>query len=305
MNSSRLFNEVGDLYEASIINEGKSRFPGGTFPAPADKVLKPTVKSSKKFFDDRGPNQPGAKTLFPVRHETDPVATPDADGKLSVYDGDKFTTARNSEYHQAPKKKGKNVEKIKEGKINNFMTKSIFDKLYETVMNEEAIPGDDNIEAHDAEALDLPMGDEEGDVTFTLDRETAKKLHEVLAAVLEGGSAEAEKAEVEDNVDSAEGEDYESMSAEAIDIVELPSSVSDQLRSVKSGGNKVASSWTSKHVDGTEGDGTIKDQCDHVGTSHGHALVNAKSGKPTPVTGKSNVVAGRSTKNVGKVAFEK
>lgn len=83
--------------------------------------------------------------------------------------------------------------------------KSLFDKLFEDVMQD------------DAEALGLPStdvgetggegesfgGEDEGgdEVTFTLDRATAQKLHDVLTAVLGG-----EEETGEDEMDGEEGE---------------------------------------------------------------------------------------------------
>lgn len=78
--------------------------------------------------------------------------------------------------------------------------KSLFEKLFEEVMQD------------DAEALGLPSGEEGGaeggmeefggeeqggeeEVTFTLDRATAQKLHDVLGSILGGGEEEGEGEE--------------------------------------------------------------------------------------------------------------
>jgi hypothetical protein len=79
--------------------------------------------------------------------------------------------------------------------------KSLFEKLFEEVMQD------------DAEALGLPSGEEGGEaggeelggqeeqgeeVTFTLDRATAQKLHDVLMAVLGGEEEGGEEGEGEE-----------------------------------------------------------------------------------------------------------
>ena len=51
MNTSRIFNEVGELYQASIINEGKSRFPGigdGSFAPQTNKKVVPAESKGPK-----------------------------------------------------------------------------------------------------------------------------------------------------------------------------------------------------------------------------------------------------------------
>jgi hypothetical protein len=90
----------------------------------------------------------------------------------------------------------KESKKIARARLNTFMTKkSTFDKLFESVMGGAF----DQEDAQEVDALglgDAPMDDEFGDdefgddedqVTFTLDRATAQKLHDVLMGVLDGG----------------------------------------------------------------------------------------------------------------------
>ena len=95
--------------------------------------------------------------------------------------------------------------------------KSLFEKLFEEVMQD------------DAEALGLPSGDEgagemggddfgseEGgdEVTLTLDRETAQKLHDLLGGVL-GGEEEGEDEGMGEEGDMEEGgEDFGDEAAE-------------------------------------------------------------------------------------------
>lgn len=112
----------------------------------------------------------------------------------------------------------KESKKIARNRLNTFMTKkSTFDKLFESVMG-----GDFNNqeEAQEVDALglgDAPMDDEFGDdefgddemegyedqVTFTLDRPTAQRLHDVLMGVLDDGMEDEG-----DDLDFDEGDDF-------------------------------------------------------------------------------------------------
>ena len=81
-------------------------------------------------------------------------------------------------------------EKISPRYINKFnMSKSLFEKLFEDVMGETDV--DQSTAASDEAALfdnDNFGGDEESgdEVTFTLDRATAEKLHAALGSILGG-----------------------------------------------------------------------------------------------------------------------
>ena len=126
MNKSRIFNEVGDLYQASIINEGKSRFPGignDTFKIQADRkpttpVVKPgdgpfvTAKSKLKS----GTEHEGAKTMFNKNAGDIEVK---AGEETSVYSNERFTQ-KNPEYTQDNKKvkKKEKMKKMQKESIN-------------------------------------------------------------------------------------------------------------------------------------------------------------------------------------------
>jgi hypothetical protein len=107
----------------------------------------------------------------------------------------------------------KESKKIARDRLNTFMTKkSTFDKLIESVMGNNF---DQQEDAQEVDALglgDAPMDDEFGDdefgddedqVTFTLDRATAQKLHDVLMGVLDGGMEDEG-----DDLDFDEGDDF-------------------------------------------------------------------------------------------------
>jgi hypothetical protein len=91
-------------------------------------------------------------------------------------------------------------EKISSRDINKFnMSKSLFEKLFEDVMGETDV--DLGTEASDEAALGIEGGDDFGgeesgdEVTFTLDRATAEKLHAALGSILGGGEEAAEGGE--------------------------------------------------------------------------------------------------------------
>lgn len=275
MNRTRNLIEMGDFYASTVLNEGAKTFPPkGTFEVAGKKIQEPKLKEILPKHS--GPDNKGAETMFKTGVKK---ATKEGE-ELSVYSDERFTE-ENPEYTASKKNIKKKGKKVNEN-INNFMTKSIFDKLYETVMNEET-PGHD-IEAHDAEALDLPVV-EEGEVTVTLDRETAKKLHEVLAAVLgeEDHSEEEVESEEEANEDTVD---------EATELEELSDARGQTL--VKVGGKaNVVHDETEKEEDGSEGDGKIKD-----GNEPEPKAIKSKGADA--VSGKANVVASRATGLAGK-----
>lgn len=77
--------------------------------------------------------------------------------------------------------------------------KSLFEKLFEEVMQDDAkltgIPSEEGEQDTGETGDDLGMGEDSDEVTLTLDRETAQKLHDLLGDILGGG--EEGEAEVE------------------------------------------------------------------------------------------------------------
>jgi hypothetical protein len=289
MNQARTLVELGELYAANLLTEQKSTFPGkDTFKLQKEKTPKAAEAKKDAFITTKSKlgSGPEAAVGF-AKSQLDP--------KL-------IKKAKNDEYgvlKDSPTDKEFSVssEKSEVKTINNSMNKSIFDRLYEEVMGDETSPSHNDMESADAEALDITTGEEEGEVTVTLDRETAQKLHDVLMAVL---SSEEEKNEDEDE---EMGEEDSETAFEATDIKELPDSTCDTL---KGKDNKVKASWSSHHVDGEEGDGQIKDNLDAKGKVIANKLIGSSVSSDTESTkAKSNVVPSRATKNVGKVAFTK
>jgi hypothetical protein len=114
----------------------------------------------------------------------------------------------------------------------NMSNKSLFEKLFEEVMQD------------DAEALGLPSGEgsegagemggddfgsEEGgdEVTLTLDRETAQKLHDLLGGILGGGEETEDEGMGEEDGMEDMGED-EDMGDEAAESIEEDEENSDE-----------------------------------------------------------------------------
>lgn len=242
MNLSRTMIELGNLYEEKLAAPVKDTFE-------LQKTKKPTpAKADKKAF----------------------ISTPSGPEEADGFSKDKVDakTSKKGNFFE-PEKFSQNCEKTEIKKINNFMNKSIFDTLFEDVMSDRH----EEAETHDAEALGLPLGDEgageEGsseEVTVTLDRETAKKLHDVLMAVL--GESEAE-GEAEGEVEAegeAESEDEQTF-GEATDIQELKG----KGESLQGKNNKVGD-VTSKLVAKGGGEGKSTDEVSVKSTGK-HALV--------------------------------
>lgn len=198
----------------------------------------------------------------------------------------------------------KESRKIAKDSINNFMRKkSIFDKLYENVMGMPENPGSMGSEMDDSQELDALGIEGEGEgmeetgeeVTFTLDRETAQKLIDVLQAAIggeeEGGfgdedgdtevEGDTEEGEPEEAEEGFWDEDEEDLGADNLSK-EVNYGKNNKVGNLKTQGGAASSAYTDKV--GSDGD-------------HGHALVNAKQ----PNMGKSNKVGSLKT---GKSAFE-
>jgi hypothetical protein len=204
--------------------------------------FKHTIKESNNnaFGDDpklqgKGPNVDGYNVALndekPLPKRAKVVETLTGklkDPKLSKTQKDKIKkhrdsmTAEEAEEEKSFKESKKNINRM----VNNSMSKSVFDKLYNKVLKENF--GQDDSSDVDALGLDgsTPdsdlgddfggddLGDEgEGDsVTFTLDRATAQTLIDVLQGALgEGGEGgEEDFGDEGDDLDFGdEGDDFE------------------------------------------------------------------------------------------------
>ena len=170
--------EIWDAYKNSILLEKKSNKPG-----PGAKPL--DDKANKEFqHDDSGPAK--------------------ASGVKDIDDPAKKKSKTNPDvvkFSLSDEKLDESIEKMTSDKINNYM-KSIFDKLFEEVMNDQ--------ELQDAESLGVDVADEPkeltdgegdaeegGDVTVTLTKDQVKCLKAILGQ-LEGEDLDADDLDADD-----------------------------------------------------------------------------------------------------------
>jgi len=300
MNGARTLVTLGDFYEKQVIEEKKSVFPPkGTFKVADDKKPVEATADKKAFL----PKNSGPENADGFNKD---IVDPNSSKKENFFE---------------PKKFSQNLEKTEVQTINTFMSKSIFDKLFEDVMAGQA----ENAESDDIAALGLPSvdaGEDKGgeeEVTLTLPRDVAQKLHDVLADLLSGEEAhkadetsdevggeeaagseesnEEEEAAEEDNEEKDSDEDNEensrNVAKEATELKELPASAGESLQKKDNKVGDVTKSLTSHGA----GDGKVTDKVGNDGEK-GHALVGGgvKGGAPTSPKGKANVVASKTSK---------
>lgn len=282
MNLTRTMKDMEKVYSEKV-----------NFPPKGTFELAKTAKEKKKPFIGE-PTGPEAATGF-RKDISDPK---DLKGKETFQGTEKFSSQNFNE----------NNEKIEQRNINNFMSKSIFDKLFEDVM------GVDGADTDAKDALDLGVGAEAGheadkaeggDVTFTLPRDLAQKLCDVLHEVLDTGAEETMDNEAEGEAEDAEApvagnedaeekeEDKKEVAGEATELTEVKPAAGLAL----AGKNNKVGDETAKLAAKGEGDGKIKDGAD--GKLHPQKHVGATAPK-----GKANVVAGKAS-NVGHYLFQK
>ena len=185
MTKIRSISDLASLYEsvrnseAELVEEKAKKMPKDSFP-PAGKDVKPG-----KAFNEAGPEK--AKGF------------------------------------KKPKKSKKKSRKSVRENINSFM-KSKFDKLFENVMDDEL---DVNMDLGpgvgpegDSEDIDMePETEGENQVTFTLDRDVAQKLHDVLMSVLGGEGSSEEDSDLEDlGIEDEGGDESEDEGGEDFDM---------------------------------------------------------------------------------------
>jgi len=286
MNLTRTIKDLENVYSEKV-----SFPPKGTFELAKD------AKEKKKAFISK-PSGPAEANG--VKEISDPK---NLKGKETFQGTEKFSDQNFNE----------NSEKIEQKNINNFMSKSIFDKLFEDVMG---VDGADT-EAKDALDLGVAAGAgleadkaEDGDVTFTLPRNVAQQLCDVLHEVLDMGAEPAE-SESEGESEDAEGHSKdaeETVAGEAVDAEVIGHAIVDAEKVSKGLAAKkdnVVGDTTKSLVSKGAGDGKVTDKVGNDGDK-GHALVGAgiKGGTATSPKGKANVVAGKAS-NVGQYLFQK
>lgn len=278
MNTANTLVDIGLLYEKTVTKNTPYR-PAYTFKKETNKKVVDAKADPKAFIKNTGPE---AAENF----DKEALVDPEHDTK-----GDN---------HFQPKKYSQNLEKTEVKSINNSMNnKSIFDKLYEEVLGGEPTAHDDMA---DAEALDINIGKEEegSDVTFTLSREVAQQLCDVLHSALGSGEEDMDGEEdLDGGMDAPGGEQKEDMmgggadvSREATEMTELKPSAGESLMKKDNKVHGTVSNLVSKG----HGDGKVTDKVGNDGT-----LADSK-GKT--LTGKNNKVAGKAS-NVGQYIYQK
>jgi hypothetical protein len=303
MNNTRTLVEMGNFYEKTIIEEKKSVFPPkGTFELATAKKAGPGEAKKDPFVDTKGSGPCAEGNGFDEKKLLDPKKTKGKDfPETAKYSADTVNIT-------------KTLEKTESETINNFMSKSIFDKLYEEVMgghedeNDAAALG---ISA-EVETPEGEKGEEKNLKTLLADAiASLQKVHDALPADLgsedkgdeeasdeEGSDEDAEEviAPSEDAEHKAKKEEEDEEANEATEMKEVPASAGEHLAKVGGAANQVGDE-TKKLVSKGGGDSKVTDKVGNDGDK-GHALVGAgvKGGAPTSVKGKANVVASKTSK---------
>tara|TARA_R110001592_G_scaffold77269_2_gene232672 strand:- start:3026 stop:3901 length:876 start_codon:yes stop_codon:yes gene_type:complete len=254
--------DIWNIYSDTIIKEGKTTRPikGGN-KKMGTKPGKGAVELNSKEAQDiqNTGNEGNTDPNYDIEGLEEPIDPKKTKGKKNLYTPEKYSSEKFDE----------KVEKDYRESININM-KSVFDKLFEEVMD-----GQESNEELDALGIDTgedDAGEESGDITITLDKDMAKALCDILQAAMgdeEADDAEAEDYEMEEvSYDEAEEDDEEDELEEATELTAVPDSAGQSLQSKK---NTVGS------VKSTTGkaDGKVKGQKgDEEGSSKGHKLMS-------------------------------
>jgi hypothetical protein len=241
---------------------------------------------------------PGAKHLPTNKKTTAEYMTPHTlAGKKGVESmGVPKPAERDYSKRSSLKKIDESPEKISTYSLNkNSMSKSLFEKLFEDVMD-----GADFSKPTDEETLGIEGGEDLGDedlgggedeVTFTLDRATAEKLHAVLGSILGGGEEQGEEqgAGEEFGEEGGEGEEYgdeDNAFGEGIEIVPEPQKLSTSYKDGKNN-KEIHGSKLNKSQGGTAKSGDIPEPKGNP---------QALGDKSKSLQGKANKVQGFTTK---------
>lgn len=200
------YNELNNLYNKNFLLEGKQEDiddlqklhdnPDKKFAIKNYDSVEAYRKMIKKKIDDLLQSESEQRPKDEESAEELDGDGPDSEGVDEPVDLDGVKSKDKKE----PKKESKNINNLNKVKVMHE-DKSIFDKLFEQVMGEaedEDLELGIDIDSADDEGTGV---EEDGDVTITLDRELATKLHEVLMDVLAG---EDEDDEAEDDTQELE-----------------------------------------------------------------------------------------------------
>ena len=214
----------------------------------------------------------------------------------NTYDVKQLSDTDASDYFKAEN------DKINKESINTNMAKnkrSIFDRLYEEVMDDEQIDavelGIDDVEDVDVEETDT--------ITITIPKDVAHHLHDALMDVMD---AVDDIEDVEDEL--GDSDDWDDEDAEDEDAER-------KSKRYGTGKHQYRRKKGPKGVEHRRGEGPEGHYKDYEGEEEeenfnyfgeeieaevlGTPLVNQKEGNPTPVTGNANVVHTQYTSKVG------
>ena len=191
------YNELNNLYNKNFLLEGKQEDiddlqklhdnPDTKFAIKNYDSVEAYRKMLKKKIDDLLQSESEQRPADEESAEELDGDGPDSEGVDELVDNESEDKNK-----KRPKKESKNINNLSKVKV---MTedKSIFDKLFEQVMGEaedEDIELGIDVDGADDEGLGV---EEDGDVTITLDRELATKLHGILMDALDVDGEEGEE----------------------------------------------------------------------------------------------------------------
>ena len=282
--------QIWDVYKDTLIKESKEPrskaaksgcMQGGTKSfgtKPGPGAVDPNSKQAQDIQNKMTSSIEEVEGLEPA---LDPKKTKKKDKKGNLYSPEQFSSEQFDE----------KLEKRYIADINNSM-KSIFDKLFEEVMGDDAELDALGIET-DEVSDDAEVSE---DITITVDREMAKSLCDLLQAAM-GEDDDAEAVDYEEMEEDEDEDEDEEPYGEAVDATDeghpLVNQKTGSSTPVTAGSNKVKSTITGK-ANSSKATSKVKKQQDGEGEDLGHALVNQKTGNPDAVKAGSNKV--RSTK---------
>ncbi len=252
MNESRDTRDIEQAYGLIIENEDNKVWKSGSCPeALGDSPLAHDVKPETN-------NAEGAE---------ENIVKPE----VSAKDNDYYINKISERLKENKEKHGKIAkEEINTSRIMSDETKNIFDKLYSTIME-----GDDpfaDLDSMGGEGLDDEMGDDDelslgGDeVTLSLPRDLAEKLHEALMDQLGGDGEEGEEG---DDFGDDFGDENDEMLGDSVVSEPDPKPLGGHgdrshpyAGNTGSGSNKVKTSKTSSTDGGHADGGSVKEDPD-------------------------------------------
>lgn len=257
MNETRDIKSIEQVYSLITENEDNKVWKSGDCPeALGDSPLAGQLKPDEPCSTPDSECVTGGKAITPEDSE----------------DNDYYMNKISERLKENQKKHGKSVsEQINTSRIMSDEPNNIFDKLYSTIMEGDDPFADLNGGMEDGLGDEELGGDEELDiggdeVTLSLPRDLAEKLHDALMAQL-GGEEEAGEEEGEEDPFASEGDDE--MLGDSVVSEPDPKPLgghSDRSHpyagNTGSGSNKVKSSKTGSPDGGHADGGTVKEDPD-------------------------------------------